>query len=196
MGKGGSSTLGNLNKRRAQIVNAHKSLGINTDAERGGPQTPTRTQPNPPPPPQAPAANPAGNSRDAMIQQVGQFLQAQQSQAQGGAPPAQPQQRAEVVSTRPGPNDTMVDRVQALGAANRSPETQFFRLSGREGTPRELAIFSARLEAERQLGRPPTQSELMLTILRSSPAGGVTNSAFELPATGQQPTPTAPTGGP
>lgn len=197
MGRGGSgSTLANLAKRRAQLQASRQALGL--DTERGAPQAPNRTMPNPPPPPQAPAdVAPADNPNDpnAMLAKVEAFIGQHGQSSQGAAPVQAPTSPVENIPTRPTVTDTMADRIDQLGATTRTPETQFYRLSGREGTPREIAIFSARMSLERQLNRPPTESELMLYIAR--PTGmmeGLSNPVLERPA--QPATIQPPTGGP
>lgn len=176
---GGGSTLAGISSRRRQLQAARKNLGM--DTERGAPQAPTRTQPQPVPPPQQPAQPPErGGDRNAMLQQIGEFQAQQQARRQGAAPRPQepPVQR---VSTRPGPADRLGERIANLGASERPIETQFFRLAGREGTPREIALFRSRLELERQLNRPPTERELRNWMARPASLGTAVQSAIEPP---------------
>lgn len=164
------------------------------DVERGGPQAPTRTQPQPVPPPQAPAqpSEGGGGDRNAMLQQAADFIEGQRARGQGAAP--RPQQRpVQRVSTRPGPATSLTEKVGQLGAAERPLETQFFRLAGREGTPRELSIFRGRLELERQLNRAPTETEFRMWLMRPSSLGPLINPAIEPTVPGGVPeAPTAP----
>lgn len=195
-GGGGGSTLANLARRRQQLQQSRKALGM--DVERGAPQAPTRTQPQPVPPPQAPAqpTQPqGGNDRAAMVAQVQQFIQQRRGQRRGEA--AQPQRRpVEGISTRAGPDVRLTERIDQLGAAKRPVETQFYRLAGREGTPREIAIFRGRLELERQLKRPPTETELRNWMTRPASLGAVVNPAVEPAAQERVPlgSPTTPRG--
>ena len=71
------------------------------------------------------------------------------------------------------------ERVEQLGAGQRPIETQFYRLAGRMGGPRELALLSARLELERQLGRVPTEREMRTYIARPEAIGPVFSPAAE-----------------
>lgn len=184
-GGGGGSTLAHNDSRRRQLLRTRKNLGM--DVERGAPQAPTRTQPQPVPPPQAPAQPPAGqragNTREAMLQQVSEFLGQRRGQRRGEAPrPQQPP--VEAISTRPGPTDRLAPRIDQLGATNRPIETQFYRLAGRQGTPREIAIFRSRLELERQLQRPPTETELRVWMARPASLGALVEPAVERPERG------------
>lgn len=176
-GGGGGSTLSNLTQRARQLQQTRKALGL--DVERGAPQAPTRTQPQPVPPPQQPAQpRRVGGNRAAMLQQVQDFITQQRARGQGAAP--RPQERpVERLSTRPGPEDRLEERIERLGVARRPIETQFYRLAGREGTPREIAIFRARLELERQLKRPPTERELRMWMARPASLGTLLQSAIE-----------------
>lgn len=177
-GGGGGSTLANLSSRRRQLLQARK--GLNLDTERGGPQAPTRTQPQPVPPPQQPAQAQEGGDRSAMLRQIGEFVTQQRAQRQGAAP-RQPERPVQGVPTRPGPMDRLGERIEQLGAAARPVETQFFRLAGREGTPREIALFRSRLELERQLNRPPTEREMRMWMARPASLGTLVQSAIEPP---------------
>lgn len=180
MGRGGGgSTLQNLASRKAALNRTRQAL--NKDTERGGPQAPTRTNPSPPPVPAQATGEPQqqpGNDRVALLQQAGEFLQVQGARSRGQEPrTAEPSVQLE--TTRPGANDTLVDRVKSLGAESRPVETQFFRLAGREGTPRELSVFRQRLEIERQLGRVPTETELLMHMARPRNFPALTQQAIE-----------------
>ncbi len=189
---GGGSTLASMASRRRQLQAARKNLGMAT--ERGAPQAPTRTQPQPVPPPQQPAQPARGGNRAAMLQQIGEFVTQQRSRRQGAAP--RPQERpVQRVSTRPSPADRLGERIDQLGATARPIETQFFRLAGREGTPREIALFRARLELERQLHRPPTERELRGFMARPASLGPQIQSAIEPLVPGTEPSAPATPGG-
>lgn len=174
-GGGGGSTLSSMTSRRRQLQQTRKDLSM--DVERGGPQAPTRTQPQPVPPPQAPA-QPSDGGRDGMLKKSADFIEGQRAQRQGAVPRTQ-QPAVQRVSVRPGPTTRLTERIDQLGAAERPLETQFFRLAGREGTPRELSIFRGRLELERQLNRPPTEKELMGWMMRPGSLGPLVNPAVE-----------------
>ena len=173
MGRGGAgSTLSSLASRQRQLAATRKQLtGDNV------PQAPTRTQPQPVPPPAAPAEQ-RGGDQPQMAEEVTEFLRQRGAQARGQVPRTQ-EPAVQRISTRPGPTDTLADRVDQLGAANRPVETQFFRLAGREGTPREIALFNARLTLERQLNRPPTETELRMFIARPSSIERITSPVVE-----------------
>ena len=179
MGRAGAgSTLSSIAARQRQLAATRKQLTGDTGAPAGG-----RARGNVPPPPQAPAEPSGDDSRQQMLTQADEFLQQRGAQARGQVPRTR-EPVVQRVSTRPGPNDTLADRVDALGAAKRPVETQFFRLAGREGTPRELALFNARLTLERQLNRPPTETELRMWIARPSSIGPITNPVVERGAPG------------
>ena len=191
MGRGGGgSTLQNLASRKAALDRTRQSL--NKDTERGGPQAPTRTNPSPPPVPAQATGDPAqgGSDRTALLKQAGEFLNKTGAQQRGQEPrPNEPAVQLE--TTRPGAGDTLVDRVKSLGAEKRPVETQFFRLAGREGTPRELSVFRQRLEIERQLGRVPTETELLMHMAKPRNFPALTQQAIEpsLPGSAIAPAP-------
>jgi len=181
MGAPGGSTLGALAARREALMKQRKAL--TGGAERGAPQAPTRANPNPPPPPQAPAQTApaaAGDDRAARAQQAAEFLDAARASTQGQvAPPRAAPIRDE--SLRPTKTDTLGDRIDQLGASDRSLETQFFRLAGRSGSPMEISLLASRLELERQLRRPPTANELRAFIANPSSIGPLFSPAVEGP---------------
>lgn len=71
--------------------------------------------------------------------------------------------------------------LQAANAMNESADTQFYRLAGRPGSPREVAIFQTRMQLEHELGRPPTVNELKSRIAEPSIQSPSFPIAFELP---------------
>ncbi len=191
-GAPGGSTLGAMQRRKDALLKQRKAL--TGGAERGAPQAPTRANPQPPPPPRAPAqergsargggqeAAPqeAGGTREERLAQTAEFLNNQGSQAQGQVPlPQEPGIRD--ASVRQNATTTLQDRLQQLGAAERSLETQFFRLAGRMGSPNELALLSSRLELERQLKRPPTQGEFQNFVAKPGSLGPLFSPAVERP---------------
>ena len=182
----GGSVLSNLANRRRALVASKKQL--TGGADRGAPQAPTRVQPQPPPPsPQQPQTAPANGQQPAggevptdeeALEQVGEFLQNTSAQTQGRN--VAPRRTIEGVNARPGAEGPLIgERVKQLGAANRPPETQFFRIAGREPSPRELALFNARLMLERQLKRPPTVNEMRTFIARGSAIAPLFSPAVE-----------------
>ena len=181
-----SSTVGNAASRRAALAAQRRSL--TGGANRGAPQAPTRTQPQSPPlAPQQPETAPQQGDQavggdvptdEEALEQAAQFLQERGAQAQGQG--AAPRRSIEGVDTRPGVEGPLLDeRIRKLGAANRPPETQFFRIAGREPTPRELALFNSRMTLERQLKRPPTADEMRLFIARASSIAPLFSPAVE-----------------
>ena len=188
----GGSVLGNLSSRRRALVAQRKQL--TGGADRGAPQAPTRTQPQPPPPaPPQPGGQPGGQpagqpggqpaggevpTDEEVLEQARELLQNTGAQAQNKQPV--PQRTLEGVDLRPGPDGPMVsERIKQLGAVNRTPETQFFRIAGREPSPRELALFSVRLMLEKQLNRPPTANEMRTFIAKGSAVAPLFSPAVE-----------------
>lgn len=180
-GAPGGSTLGAMAKRRATLEKQRKAL--TGGAERGAPQAPTRANPQPPPPPQAPAQEPPsaqGDDRGRRVEEAEGLLDSMRARVQGQVPPPRTAPMREE-SLRPTPADTLVDRVDKLGATGRSLETQFFRLAGRMGSPLELSLLASRLELERQLRRPPTANELRSFTANPSSLGPLFSPAAEVP---------------
>ncbi len=189
----GQSTLGSLAQRRKALIAQRNSL--QGSGERGAPQAPTREQNIPPPSPQQPeSAPPAGGPGAAPADgapspemtdeeaqaRVEEFLGEKGRQIQGQTPvPGGERPGIEAVDNRPGPEARLQDRINNLGAGARSIETQFFRLAGREPSPRELMLFQARLTLERQLGRPPTVNEFKTYTRRTESAGPFFSAAVE-----------------
>jgi len=164
------SHLATIARRRVAIDRTRQTLGLGT--EMGAPQAPTRAIPNPPPQPvpsgkQAPGQlAPAGeaaapNSRAAMLEKAKAFLDQQQR------PQSQPMPQNGIDVQAPTPDTTpLTDQVAGLGAAGISPEQQFYRLSGRMPSPREMAVFRATMLLEGQLNRRPTANELRASLMR------------------------------
>ncbi len=188
----GGSVLGNLASRRAALQAQRKRL--TGGADRGAPQAPTRTQPQPPPPaPPEPGGQPAGQAGrqpagqpeggdvptdEEVLEQARELLQSTGAQAQNQQ--QAPRRTLEGVNLRPGAEGPMVsERIKQLGAVNRPPETQFFRIAGREPSPRELALFSVRLMLEKQLKRPPTANEMRTFIAKGSAIAPLFSPAVE-----------------
>lgn len=190
MGAPGGSSLGAMGRRAALLRKQSKLL--TGGAERGAPQAPTRAIPQPPPPPRAPAQErpPAqaggqeaapqaeGGTREERLAQTEEFLKNVGSQMQGQVPPPD-EARIQDASIRQDQTTTLRDRLQQLGASERSLETQFFRLAGRMGSPNELSLLSSRLDVERQLNRPPTQTEFRNFIARPGSVGPLFGPAVE-----------------
>lgn len=190
MGAPGGSSLGAMGRRAANLRKQSKLL--TSGAERGAPQAPTRANPQPPPPPAAPAQERAqaqaggqegappeeGGTRAERLAKTEELLKNVGSQMQGQVPPPD-EDRIQDASMRQNQTTTLRDRLQQLGASERSLETQFFRLAGRMGSPNELALLSSRLEVERQLNRPPTQTEFRNFIARPGSVGPLFGPAVE-----------------
>lgn len=192
----GGSAIGNMAARRAALMANRKRLS--GGAERGAPQAPTRTQPQAPPlSPQQPETAPQQGDQavggdvptdEEAQQQVVEFLQTRGAQAQGQG--VAPRRTIEGVDMRPGAEGPLLDeRIRQLGAVNRPPETQFFRIAGREPTPRELSLFNARMTLERQLKRPPTANEMRSFITRASSIAPLFSPAVERSGAGVAGTP-------
>ena len=188
---GAGSSLGNLARRKENLRRQAKALS--EGAARGAPQAPTRANPQPPPPPRAPAqAAPPARGAPAPAAAEGQqrpspgdrraraerFLQEVGSQMQGQVPPPE-EGRIRDASIRQDITTTLQDRLVQLGASERSLETQFFRLAGRMGSPREVSLLASRLELERQLNRPPTQGEFQNFIAKPGSLGPLFSPAVE-----------------
>ena len=184
------STLGGLAQKRKALIAQRNAL--QGGAGRGAPQAPTREQHIPPPSPQQPeSAPPAGGPSEEGVPspemtdeeaqaRVEEFLGEKGRQIQGQTPlPDGERPGIEAVDTRPGIEATLSDRINKLGATGRSIETQFFRLAGREPSPRELMLFQSRLVLERQLGRPPTVKEFQTYTMRSESVGPFFSAAVE-----------------
>ncbi len=186
----GGSTIANLANKRRALISSRKQLS--GSADRGAPQAPTRAQPQPPPlsPQQPESAPPAGQAAgqpaggdeipndEQALEQVGEFLQNTSAQTQGRN--VAPRRTVEGVNARPGAEGPLIgERIKQLGVANRPPETQFFRIAGREPSPRELALFNSRLMLERQLKRPPTVNEMRTFIARGSAIAPLFSPAVE-----------------
>ena len=164
--------------------------GLTPGAERGAPQAPTRTNPSPPPisTPAPAAAEPArgeptaqaGDDRATRVEQAEGLLDSMQARTQGQVPKPRTAPIRDV-SVRPTQVDTLGDRIDRLGATDRSLETQFRRLAGRAGSPLELSMLASRLELERQLRRPPTSSEMTTFISTPASLGPLFSPAVEGP---------------
>jgi len=174
-GAGSTSYLMNLARRRQQIQRSRALLGL---GERGVQPVQQPLPPQKPPadvrgPQQAPApaATPAPGgageltipdaTRARMLQQTEQFLASLQSG--GRAMPSESRYQAAQK-----PTDLLTARLLEWGAEGLKPEEQFYRVAGRYPSPRELALFSARVELERLLNRPPTRNEMKMHLLRTS----------------------------
>ena len=178
-----SSHLATIARQRAAVQAARRSLSLGQD--RGAPAAPNRAIPNMPPQrvpsgggrPPAPAAGaPEGaeGQQERMRQKVQEFLSNQQR------PNAQPipEQGLDVQAPQP---DTVPLSEQAarLGATGLSPEQQFYRLAGRLGSPREMAVFRTTVLLEGQLNRRPTANELRAALMRPATLGNAFPSVVE-----------------
>jgi len=111
--------------------------------------------------------------RGALLQKVRGMLGT--AQTGGRAPmPEQRQYQPTRQQTRP-----LVPELQRWGAETLGPEMQFYRLTGRPPSPRELAIFQSRIELERQLKRPPTRNELKMYVSNPETINQAHPRAFE-----------------
>lgn len=169
-GQQGSSTLDQTARRRAQARKTAQTLNIEQQAQsnvRGST-----------PPAQVPKGEdtPADESTpdERMAAATARFFQ--QVKRPGQVPVQGPPARV----TAPRAREGMVsERAKAQGAGGFSAAQQFYRLSGRMPTPRDLAVYSEVLRLEGQLGRRPTRVELRAALARPNLIGPAAPSAVE-----------------
>ena len=180
-GRGTDSHLASIAKRRATVMASRKRL--NMDADRGAAQAPVRQ--NPPPqtlparnPPQA--EEPAGDMRQRMLSQTEEFFQrAVNPQAVPIADARAGRGEVQGPPPTPVPTSSITEQTSQLGASGLSPEQQFYRLTSRLPSPRELAVFRTTLYLEQQLGRRPTGNELKAALSRPQVISAAVPSAVE-----------------
>jgi len=182
--KGGAgSTLANLAARRRQVQKTREMMGMGErgvqPVQRPIPGSVPADRPGPTAPRAAPGAAPGAETRAVpdearrqMVEQTREFLGGLQAGGRGVPTEARYQPQ------RPG-TEPLIPRLQQYGAEGITPEMQFYRLAGRSPSPRELAIFQARIELERQIGRPPTRNELKQYISRPEGISPAYPRAFE-----------------
>ncbi len=176
---GAGSRLAALGQQRRALAAGRKI--INPDAARGAPQAPSRAVPNPPPlvepaaPPPSEEAPPV-DPKAARLQQVQGFLD---TVGRGGAAPTPPREPVQGAPPTAAP-EMIADRTRRLGSPNVSPTAEFYRMSGRLPSPRELSIFRARKLLEGQLQRPPTSRELKAFIARPMSLSTAAPTALEV----------------
>lgn len=158
------STLENLAISRAKLDRSRKLLGLGergvsqpqqgppavVPADQRGPQTAALELPDVPP-----------EVRERMLSQSQDFF----NQAQAGSEAPIPSSDPELVAP-PAAEEVplLTEEIRRLRSENDSPSTQFARLAGRPGSPREVSMLQTRLMLENQLGRPPTQNEVKNAI--------------------------------
>lgn len=172
-GRGVEGQLAQVARRRAAAQATSKKLNIG--AERGAPQAPVRQNQ---PPGQIPAAEPDAqgpSSQEQMLAATKQFFQ--KAQRPGAAPVEQPAAR---VTTPPQDEGMVTDKAERLGMQGASASQQFYRLSGRLPTPRDLAVFRTVQLLEEQLGRKPTSTELRVALVRPTLLGVSAPAAVEV----------------
>lgn len=163
--------MDNVARRRQQALRTKKTLNIGQ--EQGVPQAPVRQNS---PPPQIPAADQPAEATpsDNMRAATERFFQQIQR------PNAQPINEPQAVATGPQPAEGMVtDRIKGAGAQGRSTIQQFYQLSGRMPTPRDLAVFRTVQLLEDQLGRKPTRIELRVALSRPTLLGAQAPTVVE-----------------
>lgn len=179
---GGVGTLSHLAQTRRRVIKSRELLGLSARGIQKPQLGPPPVAPADTRPPQtvlqpgvegAPGAEP--NARARMRQQAAQFLQTLQAGGQGQ--PAAQNAVAPVTVGEPGVN--LAERVRQAGAEALSPEMQFYRITGRPASPRQLAVFSSRMMLEQQLGRAPTVQELKEFISRPEAISPAFPVAFE-----------------
>lgn len=182
---GGGSVLSNLSQSRKKLATTRAEMFSRDATGRSGGAPSGPPPPSPPPAdPRAPvtaptpeqAASPEANPQQQNDQQLARVQAFLDGQKNGGQ--AQIPNQARPLNTSPNPA-TLTDALQQAQAVNLGPETQFYRIAGRPGSPREIAAFSTRILLEQQLKRPPTREEVATAMSRtdiSSPSAPV---AFE-----------------
>ena len=177
MGAGGSGRglggqLDHAARRRSQAQRTRKTLNI--DQERGDPQAAVRQNQTPG---QVPASNgdkEQGTPQERMAAATERFFQ--KVKRPGATPVSQPAARVEGPQTQEG---MVTERAQQLGMSGLSTQQQFYRLSGRTPTPRDIAVFRTVLLLERELGRKPTSIELRVALQRPTLLGISAPAAVE-----------------
>jgi len=179
--------------RLAAVAAAHKKqqatrklLNLSERGIQKAPVGPPAVAPAQPPAPAsqaapgaAAAAPPPASNRPARLAKVQGFLDSMQAGAQMPGP-------ENALQPEGTPEPTMLEpALRAASALNEPPETQIMRVLGRPGSPREVALFTMRLQLERELNRPPTINEITQRLL----GGGIPSPsfpvAFEIPQQGQ-----------
>ncbi len=190
------STLANLSQRSDQLKRIRLRLGME-GASRGVPQgnvqaaqpTNPENQPNMDVDSAIEQAF-SGDRRAQMLERIRQAMpgiQATQGDTGGqmvagaGQPPAPAPTVTNPLETLQPETRPLKERLQDQGAISVSPLEQFARLAGRMPSPRELAVFQARLTLEGQLGRVPTATELKMYLMRPEQEDGSFPRAFEGP---------------
>ena len=178
------SVIGNIAAQRKRVQRARQLLGLSDKGIPKPQQGPPPKAPKDPRPPQtvpeAPAPEQfqspeAEQARQEMLKKVQAFLQQVQT---GGAAPVQ-ESPIQPVNTEAAAAQPILPQLEQFSRPHEPLSLQFARIAGRSPTPRELAVFSARIELERQLGRPPTASELKQYIMRPEAASPSFPVAFE-----------------
>lgn len=172
-GRGLDGQMAHAARRRAAAIKTKKTLNI--DQERGAPQAPVRQNQ---PPGQVPAAEEGAQGptqQESMMAATKQFFQ--KARRPGATPVEQPPARV----SAPKPDESMVtDKAERLGMNGASPQQQFYRLSGRMPTPRDMAVFRTVLLLEQQLGRKPTSTELRAALTKPALLGVAAPAAVEV----------------
>ena len=158
-------------KRRATVLATRKRLNIGQ--ENGVPPTDVRgrtppvsnpaTAKTPPAPTEQKTPEQAqADTQTRMRQQTSEFFQ---KVARPNSVPVPDQ--GQVTAQPPQPSTaSLTQQIERAQAGGMSAEQQFYRISGRPPTPRDMAVFQTALMLERQLGRKPTKRELKSTLMR------------------------------
>ncbi len=162
------STLSNLAASRARIDKTRQLLNL---GERGVSQPQVAPPARAPADPRGPQGAPAVDLpdvppevRERMLEQIQGFSEQIQTGQETPLPSSDPQ-----LIPPPTPEETplLTEEIRRLRSEKESPSTQFSRLAGRPGSPREVAMLQTRLMLENQLGRPPTAIEIRTAISSS-----------------------------
>ncbi len=179
-GVGSGSPLASIAARAKSVQRTRAALGIGA----AGPNGPVRTAN----PPQTPAATdaPAGpmpitdfpgaggdpNSRDSLRAQAQQFLQQAANNGQQVAPAPEAIQTPPHVTT-----PDLGESLAGVGASNLPLDIQFQRLAGRPPSGRDLAVYGIYAQMYREMGRPPTNTELLYRV--TQPAAAPQSASIE-----------------
>lgn len=168
-GRGIDSHMAAVAKRRATVQATRKRLNIGQENGVAATNVRGRTPPvsnpdtakNPPAPTQTPEQAQA-DQQTRMRQQTSEFFQ---KVARPNAVPVPDQGQVDARPPQPSAA-SLTQQIETAQAGGMSSEQQFYRISGRLPSPREMAVFQTALMLERQLGRKPTRNELKATLTR------------------------------
>lgn len=173
--------LENVTAQARRVRKTRQLLGL---SERGVPKAPVgppATVPADPRPPQVvpqPDIQQAagGVAPSSRLEKAQQFLAGLQGGAAANQQPVATSPISPVETSAPG---MLSARMASVGMQNAPVDMQFYNMSGRAGSPRELVVLGARMLLERQLGRAPTVQELRQFVSRPTEISPSFPTAFE-----------------